>query len=298
MKYLLILIPITMFSLQFIFVKEYQQRAGAGVAQGFFMNLVCGLLAFFSMFALNGFRLNIDSELILYASVMAVVFLLLKVITVVAVGMGIVAVSTNFYVLGGMLVPFAVGVVFLKESAGILRYAGMALLVVAVLLTSGQKNKNGKRMSPRFFIVCMIIFCANGTTPVVTKIYMNSAGSGRTMEYMAVYSLIYALISAVTLIFLCRKMTADEKRRTFSLRATVSAAKVGAVNTVGNCVGIYITALLPASLMFPVEFSAVMILTAVLAAIIYREKPGRMMKLGYVVTVCAIGLMVLDEFLF
>ena len=118
-----------LFSVQFLFTKQYQIRAGAGWRPAIWMLVFANLWMGFLFLSAGGFRLRILPASLLYAVVYAVCAAVNNAASLFAMRLGKVAVVTLFSLSGGLLLPSAYGVIRLGEPLTAGKAAGTLLIV-------------------------------------------------------------------------------------------------------------------------------------------------------------------------
>jgi drug/metabolite transporter (DMT)-like permease len=287
--------PIVFFAVQFIFVKEFQNRAGCGINQGLFMNMVAGGGAFVALFAFKQFSLFFTLKNVILAFLVGLCIVTLKTLLVKAVSMGMVSISTMFYVMGGTLIPFIFGISFLHEKLSIFKTIGILLAFLSFFPTirSCEINESGKKASIKFIVICFLIFLANGTSGVFVKINQIASIQDHTIDFIALYSFFIFLISIIALVI--QKARCDDKEffRMFRMNNAASALKVSICNTTANVFVLNLAKKLPASVQFPVTMIGVVILTTILSMIILKEFPTRKILSSLSLVVLAIVFLVI-----
>lgn len=291
----MLIFPILLFALQFIFVKEFQNRAGHTVAHGFFMNMVVGAFAFVVLLIIKGFSLHFTWLNVLLALFVGLGIVTLKTALLKAVSLGRVAISTMFYVLGGVLFPFIFGIVFLDENLTVPKLLGMIFILLSLLpiIYEELSKKENRHLSVKFLGICFIVFVANGLLAIIVKINQTVSEKAYTLDFIAVYSLFIFLIATVGLLVSKRKMDPQELKELFQFKKAFSAAKVSICNTTANIIALMLATTLPASLQFPIMQSGIMIATTLLTIIVYKEIPTKKAFLSLAASVVAIVLLVL-----
>ena len=139
-----------LFSVQFLFTKQYQIRAGAGWRPAIWMLVFANLWMGFLFLSAGGFRLRILPASLLYAVVYAVCAAVNNAASLFAMRLGKVAVVTLFSLSGGLLLPSAYGVIRLGEPLTAGKAAGTLLIVLASFgCLFGKQDERGPRGGPR-----------------------------------------------------------------------------------------------------------------------------------------------------
>ena len=103
-------------------------------------------------FCAGGFSVSFSPVSALWAALFAVIMLPYYMIGIKVLSLGSLAIYSMFMMLGGMLVPFFYGIIFLEENISIAQIVGTVLLTVFIVLQAiWQKEPDGtmKALSPR-----------------------------------------------------------------------------------------------------------------------------------------------------
>ena len=121
---------------------------------------------------MNGFSLEITPFSLLMAALLILFCGAYALIGFKIISMGSMAVYTMFLMLGGMMLPYFFGLIYLNEEFSYLRLIGLVLMVVAIALSGMEgSNEQKKKGSLLFFVLCLIVFCLNGSGSIVSKIH-------------------------------------------------------------------------------------------------------------------------------
>lgn len=310
-----------LFSLQFLFSKGYQLRAGSNLRASLRMILYDGIWVFLFFFALNGFRIQMTAGAALYGLLYAGCAVACSVCSLFAMKLGKVAIISMFTLTGGLVLPVFYGVVALGEALSPLKFGAVFLILLSffpgVLLKrpsaaaeapdAPQKEPpHGKKASLWFFLLCAVIFFTNGLVSVVTKAHSISPQSVPERDFLLFAALVRITASGCALITLrltASRRTADAEDPVCASpdigggwrRALLSFAIIGgytACNAMGNVFSMLTAKTMPSSLQFPVLSAVVIVLTALISWIAYREKPSFGDWIGMVMTVAGIVLII------
>jgi drug/metabolite transporter (DMT)-like permease len=183
--------------------------------------------------------------------------------------------------LGGMMLPYFFGLIYLEETFSYLRLAGLVLMIVAIAL-SGMNNNNRqkRRNSWLFFVLCMIVFCLNGGGSIVSKIHQLPENEFRAAASPAfvmmagiirvvVFSLIYLGIRIKD-----RKTPEEKRPRPIKLPLSVigimfASSAVDGASYLCQLIG---ASHLPATVLYPMITGGSVVLTALTGRIFFKQK--------------------------
>ena len=276
--YLFILLAVVCYAAQFAFTKLFEGAAGQSGAVSLVMlagSSVVGALLFFFV---GGISVRVSEISLLWALVFAVVMIPYYMIGIKVLSLGSLAVYSMFMMLGGMLVPFFYGILFLKEAISWGKVLGTVLIALFIVLQATvQKESDGARQSNKrlrwiFFALCLLIFFINGMTGVVAKAHSISEGAVDESSFTVLYCAMTAALSLVLLVpVLCRKEGRREAKRAVSPRALLWMALLGAAAYGGNFLQLLAADAVPASVQFPLVSGGVIVLSALASALCFRE---------------------------
>lgn len=139
--YILILLAVIGIAIQFSLTKLYQKRttppglpAQEALLHSMQFSLPCSLIAGSFFLALNGFHLELSLFSLGMAALLSLIGICSSFLGIVVLSKGPISIYTLFMMLGGMLLPFLVGVFLWAESLSTFRIVGMILLVAALFL--------------------------------------------------------------------------------------------------------------------------------------------------------------------
>ena len=172
-KYFLLLLSAFLFSCEFIFLKLFEDKNGSSYTSALCFSLGSSVIGLPILFICNGFSLGFSWFSLSMAALLALVCVGANILGVKAVSFGSVAVYTLFLMLGGMMIPFLVGGIFLNEQVKIWYIVATVLLTGALVLPifdkSEQTEKKGKFMA--FIALCVVLFFLNGINSTIGKLH-------------------------------------------------------------------------------------------------------------------------------
>jgi drug/metabolite transporter (DMT)-like permease len=194
--------------------------------------------------------------------------------------LGSLAIYSMFMMLGGMLVPFFYGIIFLSEPITPGKAVGSILLTVFIVLQAvWQKSPGGEKKGGKtkhlFFILCLVIFFINGMTGVVAKAHAESVGAVDEASFITTYCAMTVVFSLAMLLFSCLK---NGREKTSAVKDALKAKPLaimvllGAAAYGGSFLQLLATDKVPASVQFPLVSGGVIVLSALVSALFFRER--------------------------
>ena len=132
--YVIILMAVFCFAGQFAFTKLYEGAIKQTTVTALVMLIVTGVIGMLIYLFIGGFRVEFSTVSMIYALLFALVMIPYYMIGIKVLSLGSLAIYGMFMMLGGMLVPFFYGVLFLQESLSIAQILGTVLLTAFIVL--------------------------------------------------------------------------------------------------------------------------------------------------------------------
>lgn len=257
MHYVLVTLAVMMFGVQFFCSQQYEREAGSNMAASTFLIFGSNILGAIVLFIGNGFRLSCTFFTFVLALITAVNMLLSSICSQKALGQISLALYSLFCMLGGMVLPFVVGIIFYEEELTVGKILCLLFVLAALLMTLERKEKGRKKIRSGipFYIG---IFVSNGLAGVLSKIYQSS-------EYAKADEISYSIWSGLLAAMLAGAIwfSLKEKRVSVSLRSILSMAGSGVLNKVANLLLLFSLAHLSASVQYPMVTGGVIIVSTV-----------------------------------
>ena len=278
----------------FALTKVYQLNQGNNRETGIVFNFLVGIVGFLIYFAICGFKISITPFSLILAALIALFVGLYTIIGFSIMSMGSMAVYTVFLMLGGMMLPYFYGLIFLNEGATsdnvtATKIIALLLMIVAILLQSDSGKKKGKKL---FYLLCILVFILNGATSIVSKMHQTDLGYKTVSEneFVALNNAAKALMFGGMLPFL-------KKGKGVSL--SIKPKMYGIIVLSGLASGVsYLLQLkcathLPATVQFPVMTGGTIIFTALAGLACFGEKLEKRQVAGLAICLGATVLFVI-----
>lgn len=255
--YGLVVVATILFSLQFLFNQKFQQSYGTGMQSSLVFSLYKSVVIVVVMACVAAFKLQFTWFSFLLAVVYSIVSVAMVYLSIKVFEEANLSVYSVFSMLGGMLLPFVVGVGFYNEKLSVFQVVCCALIVVAVLLNI----KKGEKKKHALFYYLMVFFL-NGMAGVISKIHQDSnVAHVDSANFMILSSFVTIIISVVWLLI------AYKKAPLIKGKELLYSSFYGVFNGVGNWLLLISLIHLPASVQYPLVTGGVMVLSTVISAI-------------------------------
>ena len=268
--YSLVIIATVMFAVQFLFNQKFQQSYGSDTKATLVFSLYKSAVASIIMLIISGFKITITPFSVLLAFISSVSGIMMLYFSLKAFSIANLSVYSVFSMLGGMILPFLLGVCFYDEKLSVLKIACCVLIVLAVLLNI-QKGENGKKA----LLYYMAVFVLNGMAGVISKIHQSSGYPiTDSTGFTFLINIISVIICSVWLLVKYKKVPLVKDKN------LLYSSGYGVLNGVGNLFLLIALSNLPASVQYPLVTGGVMVFSTVIS-VLQKEK---LTKKDYIAT--------------
>lgn len=255
MYYVMVMASVVMFGLQFFCNQQYERECKSSMSSSMmfiFGGAVAGLVV---LLAVNGFKWEFTPFTLLMASLAALDGMAFSFCSMKALGKINLSLYSLFSMLGGMVLPFCLGVFIFDEVFTL----GKAVCLVAVIVALFLSVEKGTAKGGTVYYIGVFVF--NGLSGVIAKLFQ-SGNYPKTSEaaYSVWTAVVTAVLSGAVLLFAYKKSPVK-----LNVKAFVSMAGNGILNRVANFVLLLSLAYLPASVQYPMITGGVMIVSTLLS---------------------------------
>lgn len=280
MYYFLVIAAVVLFSLQFLFNQRFEQSRGESLKSALEFSLYKSIIIVVIMLIISGFKVEITPFSIVMSVIYAFSGIAMTVFSMKAFAVANLSVYSVFSMLGGMLLPFILGVGFYNEKLTAFKIACCLLIIVSVLLNI-KKGKQDKKA----IIYYMAVFVLNGAAGVISKIHQSSAlPHSDSSGFMMLTSLVTVAVCAVWLLIKYKHIPIIKGKE------LLFASGYGVFNGIGNLFLLISLVHLPASVQYPLVTGGVMLFSTLISAI-RKEKISVKEYIAAVVSFAASVLM-------
>ena len=272
MGYALIMLSTVLFGGQFIALNAYQDKNKKTFRSILFFCLLFSFTVAFIFVSLNGFYVGFSVYTLLLSLTAAVIQMSLQVAGIKALSMGRVEIYSLFNVAGGMSIAYIFGITYFHEEIKILHIIGLILIFLCLFIPIIFERKEGGKTRWLFWLICALVFAANGFFGTVNKIHIVSNQGLSIREYMFyVYSWIF-VISLLSLLVTSIKRV-DKVKPLFNAQGILFALLYGVLNGFGMFMQYMFADTIPASILFPLSNAGTIVFSLIIGSIVYRKKP-------------------------
>ena len=284
MDYLLILIAVVCITIQFSLSKFYQKKCVKDVKDLLLFVLFSGIVVLIFLLGLNKFKLSFSKFSFIMAGLNAIVGSLSMILGIIVVKYGKISVYTTFMMIGGMILPYFYGTVFLDEAVTPLKIAGLIILTGSLMATVINKNNTAEKTKKLFFILCAVIFMLNGSISIISKAHQINAEALPTNDF-AIWASLFQITFSTVIFFIYTLFGSKNKREkpentepdksdkpfNFPARLAVIIA-YAVISCCGGLMQLFAAKTLPASVLFPLVTGLTIILTTLAGRVVFKEK--------------------------
>lgn len=265
--------------------KNYSDTQG-----GFFcFNALYGLVCAFTLWTLAGFSVQASCFTLLLGAVFGVVTLCSTLFNLRALTLGSWAYTT---VIGSVstLIPTLSGAIFWDERIGGFQIVGIVLMAVSIAL-SVKRDENDKKGGWQWLLFAVLSGVCTGLIGVLQKVHQTSAHKGEVIAFLLVAFAILCCSSLLATLFWKWQNKGEkvfslvENGRNWKLKFSVLAVLAGVCVALNNVINLHLSGVVDSAVFFPIVNGGNLLLTILLATVLYKEK---MTKIQYVGLLCGI----------
>lgn len=283
MQAILIILMVLIISAQNILRKDYNKKTED---KGTYLFL--GILSFCaSLFFIisSGFKLAFVPEILPYSLFVALSYSAANYFPIRAFSIGPLSLSSLIGAFS-LVVPTTFGIFFYGEPVSLGYIVGAVFLVASIFLTNST-SKGEKKLSIKWAVFCVLGAVFNGVFSVVQSIQQRNFDGQYKNELM------FSALILSSLFFFVLSFIKERKEIKKCIKHTWYAAIVGASSGIGNLFKMILMAVMNMSLIFPLINAGGIVVTALVAILLYKEKLSLKQYLGMacgIVTIVFLGL--------
>ncbi|MBQ3085013.1 MAG: hypothetical protein IJC46_06170 [Clostridia bacterium] len=271
MYYGLILIAVLLFGGSFAFNDQYRRLRGDSLKISLQFSLISATAGVIILLVVNRFELECTPFTLLMALLSALNGFGFTFCAFKALGRINLSLYSVFSMLGGMVLPFLLGILFYNERFTLTKGLCLAFIVLALLLTI--KRGEGKGGT----IYYIGIFLLNGMSGVLSKLFTELPFEKATAESYSIWGALWTVALAALLLPLFRKK--EPTKETFA--SLGFGALAGAANRIANLLLVVALAKVETSVQYPMVTGGVMIVST-LICFFGQNKPSKQELLSVV----------------
>ena len=192
---------------------------------------------------------------------------------------------TVVFVSASMVIPAFAGAVFWREPLSVFKVAGAAVIIVSSCFSA---KRNGKRREKGWLTYCFAAFLFMGLVGVLQKVQRSSSCSGSPKLFLLT-AFVTAFVICLAVCAITKK--APEERPSPTMSGIACILTAGGTLAFANLANLYLAGALPSALLFPAQNGGSTLLSVLIAAFVFRERPDGRQKIALIASLC--GLVIL-----
>ena len=287
--YVLIFLAALGCAVTFALTKVYQIKQGNTLEFGVFFNFISGLFGAILYFAICRFNVEITPFSLVIALLFTLFFGAYTIIGFKIMSLGSMAVYTIFLMLGGMVLPYFYGLIFLNEEITAVKVIALAMMIYAIIL---QKEDDGEKGRALFYILCIAVFILNGGCSIVSKVHQITEKFEVVLAdgLILLKNILQFLIFGAMVPFVVKQ---GEKIFPVNAKIYLLIIAITIVNNVAYMLQLVCSSYIPATVQFPVLSGGTIVFSALLGLICFKEALSRKQIAGIIVCVISTILFVI-----
>ncbi|MBQ7820794.1 MAG: hypothetical protein IJ391_00730 [Clostridia bacterium] len=283
MYYALIILSVIMFGANFALKDAYRKIMGSSLKITLQYSFVAGIAGIVFMIIAGGFKFEFTWFTFIFAFFNSLNGILFTFCSFKALGVINLSLYSVFSMLGGMVLPFAFGIIFYGEPLTLAKSVCFIFIVVAIIIT----YKKGKQKKSSI-IYYAGVFILNGMSGVYSKFFTEAPLEKTSAAGYSTWVAIWSLATTVILLLLfSKKLGATPHETPKTVAITVCS---GGLNKIANYILVLALAHVDSSVQYPMVTGGVMIVSTIVC-FLQKNRPSNREILS--VTVAFIGLLAL-----
>lgn len=280
MNAMLLITTLVFLTMQSIVRRAYTDKTGGAGIYTYSIFAGIGALIFFLVTAKD---LTWDLSILPYSAVFALSYLSSGIFLTKAISVGSLSL-TSLINNCSLIIPTLYSLLFLNESGRPMLYAGIVLLIVALILVN--KTSETTPITGKWLLYVSISFIGNGMCSLTQKL-QQYAFDGAGKNELMIIALVIVIAGSVI-------MSAVTERKKITIYAKHGAFKgliCGVANGIVNMLVMVLLGRMPASAVFPLISGGGIVLTHAVSRFLYKEKLSRRQTFGFVLGILSIVLL-------
>lgn len=281
MHYLLLFVSVSLDTLKNTYYNYFGKSVMKGHRDTLLFNAVScvGAVVYF---LIRGGNLQISTYSMVMALIFGAVTVAAQYFALLAMGLGSMSYSVLFTYLS-MLIPTLFGVFYYSQAVTTLQIIGLILMIVSFFLSCDLRDK--KNMNLKWLLAALGSFVGWGLVGVCQQLHQNSAYAWELGGFL-LWTFIFSAIM-FTVLFLFSKKDGSTKGsfRPFPiLLMLLTGVAIGAINEIN----LYLSGAMPGIIFFPIVNGGVIILSALSAILLFRERLPKMQLIGLIAGIISV----------
>lgn len=269
LQYLMLTSAALLLAMDFAMNNIYRKLRDASPKASLFFNTILGLATAVIFFAVNGFKLSFSLYSALAALLMSAATMSYNMIGFRILKQGFLSVYSLFLMVGGTVLPYIWGVLFLNEPFSIVKTIGLIVIISGVFLS----NFSSEKINIKLIGMCLAVFFLNGLVSIISKMHQIETAYRcvNALEFVILSGIFKFFIAGVLfLIFKNKEKNQNEKsNRLKSLIIIISSAVISGIS---YFLQLYGAKSLPATVLYPFITGGSIVFSTLVGVLLFKEK--------------------------
>lgn len=237
----------------------------------------------FCVFGLNG----VKTETLIYGVVLGVLTTFFQLFYTKAMKNGPVSITALVANLQ-IILPTIFSAIFYNDEFGVFKILGVVFLIASMFLLLRPKDGEKTKL---WILFVMIAFLSGGSASIVQKIQAESIVSEQRNQMVLICYMTASVLTSIILVINrigCKKPTFR-----FNLKTSGLMIALGATLCAYQVLLVYLISIMPGTIVYPLHNVMVVLFTAVMGFIFFKEKFDKFSLIGIIVSALSILFLVL-----
>lgn len=193
---------------------------------------------------------------------------------------------TVVLVSASMIIPALAGAIFWHEPLSVFKVVGAVIIIVSSCFST---KKSGRKRERGWFAYCFSAFFFMGLVGILQKV-QRSTGCADSPK-------LFLLTAFLTALAICLPFTFNSNRSIKNLATDLTCGKIicllvaGGTLAFANLINLYLVGVLPSALLFPAQNGGSTLLSVLIAAAIFKERPDGRQKIALISSLCGLAIL-------
>ena len=292
---LLIALVIVLYSFQTLFCRLYNKAyPGSEDVSPFVYCVYYGVFVSVATFLFGGCKFDPSWQTVLFGLLNACALLLYNITLIKATSLGSYAIANLSLLSGGILIPLLESVLIFGGSLKGIQYFGIFLMLAAFSFLNAdgltkKKSEKASKTNRMFYVYCALLFLANGAYGAFFNAQQKILQEAERTEMIILTFLPSALMGLLLVLSKAKKAALSCFRQTRLSTLHLILCCISA--TVAINLLVYIMSLVDVAVLFTVENGGVLIMSALYATFLFKEKLTLPKIIGLIIAVVSMVLL-------
>lgn len=275
--------------------KYYMDKNSSGMRGVFLCNAVGSAVSAIILLAWGGFG-KASLFTLLFGAAFGLVTALQSISNLAALAIGPMSYTTVIVSFSTVITALS-GKLFFGEDIVLIQIIGIVLMLASFVFAV-EKSNDERKANLRWLVICIVAFIFSGGIGLMQKIHQTSDSKGELNAFLIVAFAVSTAVSFAIAAYLSTRGANAQKEQTRSLKINKSAIFMavimvinGATIAVNHKLNLYLSGVIDSATFFPLVNGGGLVLSAVAAIILFKERPTRRQWCGILLGVISVVLL-------